>query len=275
MIKNEVSTVCGLARQSVCTSVTRGMGTVQSPNPWRTRECAICSWKHFLSKLHTGKHTHSADEMLFWRAPPQQRWHKPLSSYLWPSSPYNTHSHTHRLQATDSLPPSLFKAWFLFIKSVSSPSPISTFLLCWILLFVSNPIPPSLLASVSLLFFASLSSFHYPRSCFFSPLLILSLSLLTPLPFYLPSFLNILHLLKSSLRSFSVLYSLLALQLCSPLARPFLLHSGCWGFWRLLAPSGTSSKRKGRKTTCGIETGGKQERNKGATERLNVERKQG
>lgn len=185
---------------------------------------------------------------------------------------------THRLQATDSLPPSLFKAWFLFIKSVSSPFLISTFLLCWMLLLVSNPIPPSLLASISLswLSVASLSSFHYPLSGPFSPPLILSLTLLSLFlsTFYSPPFLNILCLLKSSPRSFSVLYSLLALQLSSPLAlfsflsslrpltlyfplaflsplfsfrSPFLLHSGCRGFVEALGPQWDIQQEKGLK----------------------------
>lgn len=131
---------------------------------------------------------------------------------------------THRLQATDSLPPSLFKAWFLFMKSVSCPFLISTFLLCWILLFVSNSIfpswPPSFCSSSHLCLLSIILS---PAS--FLLFLFYLFHCWQPIPFYLPLFLNILPLLKSYPCSFSVLYSLLALQLCSSLALFFFFFS--------------------------------------------------
>ena len=87
---------------------------------------------------------------------------------------------THRLQATDSLPPSLF------IQSL-----ISFHQLCLFPLFSSSPFYSagysclcqiqSLLPSWPLLLslLTSLSSFHYLPSCLLSPPLLLSLSLLT------------------------------------------------------------------------------------------------
>lgn len=170
----------------------------------------------------------------------------------------------------------------------------------------SNPsVPPGLYLSLSLLLFASLSSFHYPLSCLFSPPLVLPLSPLTIFlsRFYLPSFLAIL-LLKSSPCSFSVLYSLLSLQLSSVLALfffvffsfplrpltlyfplafltplfsfscPFLLHSGCRGFVEALSPQWDIQREKELKSKLwGMGGRGEEgkDRNKGGKTRSMVE----
>lgn len=105
-------------------------------------------------------HTHaehaprqSADEMFSEGLLLQWRWHKPFNSYLWPSIPYNTHSLTGSRQPARSLPRLFYsKAWFPFIKSVSSPPFHSAGCL-----FVSNPYPSF---SPGLLFQLCSSSSH-------------------------------------------------------------------------------------------------------------------
>lgn len=69
-------------------------------------------------------------------------------------------------QPAPSLP--LYSKLDFFSLSLSFfPFLISTFLLCWALLFVSNPIPPSFTASISFspLLLASLSARYYLLSC--------------------------------------------------------------------------------------------------------------
>lgn len=153
MIKTRVLTGWGLSRQCVCVcgSVSRGMGKCAITYPVvkpRAHRLCLKTLPLQIARWHALAFSWWAvfsEGLLL-----QQRWHKPFSSYLWPSTPYNTHSHTG--SPTSPLPPSLFKAWFLFIKSVSSLFLISTFL-CWMLFCAkSNPcFPPSLCLSLSAL----------------------------------------------------------------------------------------------------------------------------
>lgn len=286
MIKTGVLTGWGQSRQCVFVGLChRGRGSVQSPILWWNCECTVCARKHFLSKLHADTHSHSADELFSEGLLLQQRWHKPFSSYLWPSTPYNTHSHTG--SATNPLPPSLFKAWFLFIKSVSSLFLISTFL-CWMLFYVkSNPsFPHSLYLAPSLCSSSHLCPLSIMLSPphLLSPPLVLSLSLLSfappfiCLPFSISTvFLSLPLALLSLCLPFSVLFTAL-LSACSPLLFSSVtshpLFSLCRSLFPFLfsqpfspsllvsalcgssAPSGTSSGRKGWKTNCGAEKGG-------------------
>lgn len=255
MIKTEVWTGCGMARHvdSVCVCV-RFKVEGKCVNTHLMANSQVRAWRHFLSNLHihmhTHKHTHSADEMFCKGLLNRDGTSLLATTYDPPSLQYTL---THRLLATKSFPPSTFKAWFLFIKSVSSLFLISTFLLCWTLLFVSNPIPPSLTVSLC-------SSLHL---CLLS---IISFPAFFPVFFYYYHSLSPFYVLPPPnipLRSLSVPHSLLTLQISSPLAlfffssalrpltpyfpcaflsplfsfcSPFLPHSGCQGFVEALSP---------------------------------------
>lgn len=176
-----------------------------------------------------------------------------------------------------SLP--LYSKLDFFSSRLSLPLLISTFLLRWTLLIVSNPIPPSLMASIS--------PSAPPPHCIFV-FFLLSLPLL--LPFFLFSFTTIApsppslcFLLSMSFffLSLSVLYSQLSLHIssllalfcfssalrpltlyfCSPPPFPLILQplspslwvSGlCGGFQH---PSYTSNMRKSWKASCGTRPG--------------------
>lgn len=121
----------------------------------------------------------------------QQRWHEPFSSYLWPSIPFNTHSHTGSRQQTLSFP--LYSELDFFSSSLSLLFFISTFtqletLLC--------QIPSFLPASTS-----PFSPHLCPLSIILPPPLFFSSSCSTtdrlPLTLYLSPFLDVFALLKS------------------------------------------------------------------------------
>ena len=184
MIKTEVSTGCGLATHCmcgqrvcvwvcVCLCLCQGGGEVcnhltygeltSAPFAPKDTSSPNCTLTHTHTHTHTQTDTHTPTNTfswwdVLWRAPPQQRWHKPFSSYLWPSVPYNIHSHTGSWQPTLSLP--LYSELDFFSSCLSLP-----------------PFFPHLLLSTLLDALVRIKSTSYPRSFSLSLFLCSSLHL--------------------------------------------------------------------------------------------------
>lgn len=192
----------------------------------------------------------------------------PFSSFLWSSTPYNTHS---RAPGDSLFIQSLISFYQVCLFLFSSPPFYSAGYSC----VKSNPsLPPtlclgsplhlcfpSIILSTASILLLSFCLFHWWLSLFL-------------LYFYLPAFFNARFLLKSSPQPFSVLYSPFTLKLCLPAFSPlicdlspsvfpspfsllflfaalFSLTLGFAALWSLPAPRGTFSSRKLKKPNCG------------------------